>query len=471
MTGSSDTPWRMDAAELAPLIAAGALSAREAVQSCLDRMDAVNPQLNAVVRPLHASALAQADATDARRRRGEACGPLAGVPVTVKVNTDMAGEATDNGVVAFRDLIAPEDAPVVANLRRAGAIVIGRTNTPCFSMRWFTGNALHGETHNPWTRAATPGGSSGGAASAVAAGIGPIAQGNDIAGSVRYPAYCCGVAGLRPSFGRIPSFNATVATPLPISSQLMAVQGPLARRVRDLRLAFDAMAQPDPRDPRCVVIGTQPPPSRPLRAAVLTHPDGRRAHPAVAEAVAQAARALQAAGYQVEEAAPPAFIHTAELWNAIGGPDVIARLEPLVATHGDAGIRRGLAFWRAAWHERDPAACLAALSERLRLLRLWTLFFQTYPVLVTPVSLALPFPPDADIRDEASAVAIVAAQAPMLAVSVLGLPAVSVPTGSVGGVPVGVQVVAGPCREDLCLDAAAAIEAHRPMPTPIDPLP
>ena len=163
------------------------------------------------------------------------------MPVTVKVNVDLKGQATTGGVPANRDAVAVEDNPVVANLRRAGAVILGQTNTPEFSFRWFTENPLHGRTLNPWDPALTPGGSSGGAAAAVASGMCPIAHGNDIAGSVRYPAYACGVAGLRPTAGRIPSYDASDAQGRGLSSQVMSVEGPLARRVRDLRLALAAM--------------------------------------------------------------------------------------------------------------------------------------------------------------------------------------------------------------------------------------
>ena len=145
----TDDLWRLDATELARLIRLGRVSSREATQSCLSRLHAVNPAINAVVRVLEKEALAAADAADAAQARGDALGPLHGVPVTVKVNTDQAGCPTDNGVVAFRDAIATEDSPVVANLKRAGAIIIGRTNTPAFSMRIFADNALHGRTLNP----------------------------------------------------------------------------------------------------------------------------------------------------------------------------------------------------------------------------------------------------------------------------------------------------------------------------------
>ena len=162
--------WQLDAAELARLIRVGQASSREAVGACLARMDAVNEKLNAVVRRMDDEALAAADAADATRAQGDALGPLHGVPVTTKVNTDQKGHPTDNGVVAFRDLIAPDDAPVVANLRAAGAVIIGRTNVPAFSMRGFSENDLHGRTLNPRDREVTPGGSSGGAGTAVATG-------------------------------------------------------------------------------------------------------------------------------------------------------------------------------------------------------------------------------------------------------------------------------------------------------------
>lgn len=221
----SEPLWRWPAYRLTAAIRAGAVSAREAAVSALDRVQAVNPALNAIVDVLPDEALAAADAADAARRRGDTLGPLHGVPVTVKVNVDLRGRATTNGVVAFKDHIASEDSPVVANLRRAGAVIIGRTNTPAFSERWFTENDLHGRTHNPWSRDHTPGGSSGGASSAVAAGMGAIAHGNDLAGSVRYPAYCTGVLGLRPSFGRVPVFLPSAKEERPVSMAMMSVQG------------------------------------------------------------------------------------------------------------------------------------------------------------------------------------------------------------------------------------------------------
>jgi amidase len=441
------------------------------VEAALARLDAVNPAINAVVRPLHDGALAEAAAADRALARGGPVGPLHGVPITIKANVDMAGCPTDNGVVAFRDLMATRDNPVVANLRRAGAIVIGRTNTPAFSMRWFTDNALHGATRNPWDARRTPGGSSGGAAAATAAGIAAIGHGNDIAGSVRYPAYCCGLVGLRVGYGRVPSYNFSAPSPRPISAQIMAVQGPLTRRVRDARVALAAMAVPDPHDPRCVDVPLEgPAPKRPIRVALVVDPAGRGGvAPVVADSVRRAGRALEAAGYAVEEVDPPELGAVADLWAAIAMDDAIAALEPAVAQYGDEGIKRALGLWRALHPARDARHVLAGLTERDRLLRLWELFLVERPLVLTPVSNEPPFPVHVDLVDAATTGRLMAAQIMQLAVPVLGLPSVSVPAGVVDGLPTGVQITAGRFREHLCLDAAAAVESTVPMPTPIDP--
>ncbi|HCV20061.1 MAG TPA: amidase, partial [Gammaproteobacteria bacterium] len=175
--------------------------------------------------------------------------PLHGVPVTIKSNIDVAGKPTPNGLPAFKDLIAPADSPVVSNLKKAGAIIIGRTNTPELSMRLTTDNPLHGRTFNPWHENASPGGSSGGASAAAAAGFGPIHHGNDIGGSLRCPASNCGLSTLKPTFGRVPTYLPTAPVERGLLAQLMSVQGVICREVRDLRLAMKVLAQGDARDP------------------------------------------------------------------------------------------------------------------------------------------------------------------------------------------------------------------------------
>ena len=261
--------WRLDISALTSLIRSKQVSTREVVETALSRLSAVNSHVNAVVEILTAEALSAADQADAHLAKGEALGPLHGVPVTTKINTDQRGCATSGGVVAYRDLIAQEDSPSIANLRRAGAIIIGRTNAPEFSWRWYTDNELFGATVNPWNDAVTCGGSSGGAAVAVATGICALAHGTDFGGSIRHPALCCGVAGLRPTFGRVPAYNASTGD-RPITAQLMAVHGPLARRVGDLRIGLAAMAAGDVRDPWWVPAPLRNSPApKPIRVALV----------------------------------------------------------------------------------------------------------------------------------------------------------------------------------------------------------
>lgn len=466
---SQDALWRRDAMELSHLIRTRQVSSRDVIEAHLERIDAVNPRLNAVVLTLAEEARAAAEAADQALARGEALGPLHGVPVTTKVNTDQIGCPTDNGVVAFKDKVAEQDSPTVANLKKAGAIVIGRTNTPAFSMRWLTENPLHGVTLNPWNADHTAGGSSGGAAASVAAGMAPIGQGNDIAGSVRYPAYCCGLIGVRPSYGRLPAYNPMAPSRRPISSQLMAVQGPLTRSVRDARVALAVMSAGDPNDARWVDVPlVGPAPAQPIRVALVPNPAGRGAGQAAQDAVRAAGNWLASAGYAVEEQAPPELGAVADHWAKLAMDDVIARLEVAAAQDGDDGIQQALGLWRQMHPPAGPQGILDALMERERLLRLWQLFLEETPLIVMPSSGEPPFPVGSDCRDLATAQHIWQAQLPQLAIPVLGLPAVAVPTGLHDGLPTGVQIVAGRFREDLCLDAAEIIVAQAGLSTPVD---
>jgi amidase len=464
--------WRWDAADLAQAIRTRAISARDAVSAALDRLAAVNPRINAIVETLGDEALAAATDADEQVRRGEPLGPLHGVPVTVKVNTDQRGHATTNGIVAFRDVIAPDDAPVAANLKKAGAIIIGRTNTPAFSWRWFTDNDLHGATLNPWNSAITPGGSSGGAAAALAAGIGAVAHGNDIGGSIRYPAYACGLAGIRPSFGRVPSFNPSAPEERPLSAQMMSVQGPLARRVRDLRLGLAAMAQFDPRDPWWVPAPLQGlPVARPIRVAVSADPGGLGVAPAVAAAIRQAAGWLAEAGYVVEEKEPPDFMAAVDAWRTILGTETRIGMLPMIEKYGDKAVRHMARYFDKLTPSLDLPSFAKALASRSTLLRAWMLFFEEYPLVLVPVSCEPPFPAGHDQGDDDTLDRLVTAQRAQFPAACLGLPGISVPTGIAAGLPMGVQLIAGRFREDLLLDAAEIIEARAPMPTPLDPRP
>jgi len=465
----TDDLWRLDATDLATLIRLGRVSSREAAQSCLSRLHAVNPAINAVVRVLEEEALAAADAADAAQARGDALGALHGVPITIKVNTDQAGCPTDNGVVAFRDAMAAEDAPVVANLKRAGAIIIGRTNTPAFSMRMFADNALHGRTLNPRDPAASAGGSSGGAGAAVATGIGPIAHGNDIGGSVRIPALFNGVVGLRVSLGRVPSYNPSQPVARPIGSQLMSVQGPLTRSVRDARLALSVMAGGDPCDTRWADVPLQGPVlPRPIRVAVAPLNSGGFTHPAQVEAVRQAGRHLATAGYAVEEVIPPDLDEIIATWHRIGSTDVLGALAPRVEELGDPDARVSMQLWLELFPPTDMQGVLAALAQRDLLLWRWLAFTQRYPLVVMPTLGDLAPPHNLDTTREGQARVMDSIRVSLIS-PLLGVPALAVPVGNHGRLRPGVQILAPRFREDLCLDAGEVIEAAEGVVTPIDP--
>ena len=461
--------WRRSAADIAALIRSKKISARDAAKAALARLDQVNPKINAVVDHRPDDVLAEADAIDAALARGGDAGPLAGVPVTVKVNIDQQGYATTNGLNLQRDVIAKTNNPVIDNLRKAGAVILGRTNCPAFSYRWFTTNLIHGDTKNPRDPGITPGGSSGGAGAAVAAGIGHIAHGTDIAGSIRYPAYACGVHGLRPTMGRVAAFNAALPE-RSIGPQISAVSGPLARTIDDLRIALAAMSAPDARDPWWVPAPLEGPP-RAKRAALCLRPDGLDIVPEVAAAVADAGKRLERAGWTVDEIqnAPP-LREAAELQTKLWlGDGYEAQLEA-AEREGDPGALACLRGNRDKVHPFDAAAFSKALTRRATLTREWQLLFEKYAVLLMPVSGELPFPDGLDRRDDASFTRVWRAQMPQIGVPFMGLPALTVSTGLVGRIPVGVQVVSGRYREDLCLLAGEAIEAAGVPASPVDPV-
>src|SRR5438445_4369711 len=431
--------WRLSAAELANLIKSKKISAKEAATAALARLDAVNPKINAVVDYRPEDVLAHARGIDAAIGRGEDAGPLAGVPVTVKVNIDQVGFATTNGLKLQREAIAATNSPVIDNLRKAGAVILGRTNCPAFSYRWFTSNLIHGDTRNPRDPGITPGGSSGGAGAAVAAGIGHIAHGTDIAGSIRYPAYACGVHGLRPTLGRIAAFNA-VLSERPIGPQISAVSGPLARTIGDIRIALAAMSARDFRDPWWVPAPLEGP-AMPKRVAMCLNPDALDPVAEVKAAVADAGKRLERAGWTVEEIADtppmrePADLQT-KLWL---GDGYEAQLE-MAEREGDPGALACLRGNRSKVASFNGPALSKALTRRATLTRQWLEFFEKSAVLLIPVSAELPFADGLDCKDEVSFARVWRAQLPQIAIPFMGLPALTVSPGLVGRMPVGVQV-------------------------------
>ncbi|MFK7945479.1 MAG: amidase family protein [Paracoccaceae bacterium] len=460
--------WKLTATEITEGVKSGDFRAREVTEATLARLSDVNPALNAVVGEMPEEALAAADAVDAARAAGQALGPLAGVPVTVKVNVDQKGHANTNGVRIQKDLIATEDSPVITNLRKAGAVIVGRTNTPAFSLRWFCRNSLHGHTLNPRDKSLTPGGSSGGAGSATAAGIGAIGHGTDIAGSIRYPAYACGIHGLRPTLGRIPAVNFSTPDRL-IGAQLMAVSGPLARSIEDVRLGLEAMAAPDPRDGWHVPVPLDLGPV-PKRAALCVNPEGLATDPAIDKALRQSARAMEAAGWEVTETEMPPIREAAQL-------DILMWMAEMRRTGGkavrDEDDPDANHVYRMLCEVVDPAPdlndLLDATQRRLGLLREWQAFLTEYPVLLCPVSGELPFPDQLDVESDDAFRRCFEAQIIQIGLPFMGLPGLTVTTGSVGKTPVGVQIIGNRYREDVMLEAGAIVEAAGMRPTTCDP--
>ncbi|MCA0996880.1 amidase family protein [Alloyangia pacifica] len=451
-------PNDLSARNLAAAIRSGRMRAQDVIRSTLDRVARENPAINAIVQDCSADAMREAEALDARIAAGETVGALAGVPVTVKVIADQKGYATTNGTTLAKDLIATEDAGFLRNMRAQDAIVIGRTNCPAFSYRWFSSNKLHGTTSNPHNPALTPGGSSGGAGAATAAGLGHIAHGTDIAGSIRYPAYACGVQGLRPTPGRVPAQNNT-GPDRAIGPQLMAVAGPLARRVDDLRLGLEAMSgyvHDDAWSTPMPLIG----PNLPRRVALVKRPGGIDTDPRIIADLERAAAILRAAGWQVDEPTEVPDIREAvdvqiDLWLSDAHSDKLAAAK----LEGDPGAIALLSFYEERAKAIDVAGFSALFTRRSRLIRAWREFLVDYPIVLMPVSSELPFAQDEDLNGPEAIARLWEAQVPQIGIPVLGLPAVSICSGVEAGVPCGVQLVAPPWREDICLEAGEVLEA------------
>ncbi len=387
--------WRLGALELAAAIRAGDVSSREVVRAHLERIDSINDSVRAVVRRLDAEALAAADRADASRT---ATGPLHGVPITLKENVDLAGHPTTHGLRSLADAVPARDEPVVERLKAAGAIPIARTNLPDMGLRLHTDSALHGPTYNPWDRGRTPGGSSGGEAAALATGMTPLGVGNDMCGSLRWPSQCCGVAALKPTLGAIPRG----ALPGLFSVELIAVHGPMARSVADLRAAFEVMAGPHPVDPWSVPVPARSEPYPHLarkRVAVSIDPGGAGVHPQVATGVGRAARLLREAGFEVVEAEPPRFAEAARLWSEITFGTASPETDPGLSS--DA--MRVLALWRmSTGFDPEPGGLPSALARRTEILRAWGAFFETHGLWLTPTATDLPFEVGADLAGGAS---------------------------------------------------------------------
>ena len=460
--GEANVPeiWELTATELAERIRTREISATETCKSALARLDAVNPDINAIVQRTDAEALTTAAEIDKALARGEDPGKLAGVPVTTKVNVDQAGYATTNGLRTQADLVSKVDNPVVANLKRAGAVIVGRTNTPAFSLRWFTRNSLHGHTRNPVNPALTPGGSSGGGSAAVASGICAIGHGTDIGGSIRYPAYACGIQGIRPTFGRVPAVNFT-APDRHIGGQLMAVSGPMARSIADLQLALDAMSAADLRDSWWVPV----PPALgdfPKRAALTIAPESLDVDAPVEASLRDAATRLSDAGWEIVETDCPPFREPAHLQALLWLAEMRRTGGAAIHEENDPDASFVYEQMEKLAPPPDMNDLLDALQRRATCVRQWNMFLEDYPVLICPVSAKLPFADQLDVSSPEAFAHTMEAQLTQVGLPLMGLPGLSVFTGMVDNIPHGAQLVAGRYREDVLFSAATAIEERSP---------
>ncbi len=462
-----DEIWRMNASDIAAAVRNRDLSAIEVTESHLSRMAEVNPSVNAVVDEFPEEALRSARQVDEAIARGDNPGILSGVPFTIKINVDQRDHATTNGLSLQKDLVAQQDSPVVSNIRKAGGIIVGRTNTPAFSLRWFTNNRLHGKTLNPRNKEITPGGSSGGAAAAVAAGLCAVGHGTDIAGSIRYPAYACGLHGIRPTIGRVPAYNASAADRF-IGPQIMAVSGPISRSITDLELALTAMTAPDPRDPWYV---PAPFGKRDFerKVALTVAPDGMPVSEEVHSALSHAAEILGSGGWAVEEVDCPPMRLAAEINACLWMAEMQFGARELIEREGDPDAQFVFAQMSKDIGEVGFDDLMRALQTRASLVREWELFLQDYPLVLCPVSGSLPFLQQADIASEDEFSRILEAQLVQRGVPAIGIPALSVAMGEVENRPVGVQLLGPRFREDILLAAGLDLENAIGTPTVADP--
>jgi len=461
--------WRLSALELAAKIRTGEASSREVLQAHVDRVEAVNGHLNAVVRNLTDEAFVAADAADMAVAAGDELGVLHGVPCSIKENIDVAGTPTTQGVDMFADAVAPIDAPTTARMRCAGAIPFARTNMPDFGLRVHTDSQLHGLTRNPWNPNVTAGGSSGGEASAISSGMSPIGLGNDIGGSLRNPAHCCGIASLKPTVGVIPMATLIPPVDMPVSSQMMVVEGPMARTVADVRAGLGVLAGADIRDPRSMPVNlTDCASGERLRIAVLAEPPGGSTDAGIAGAIRSVGDRLSDAGHDVVEVVPPTYEQVVDLWGRLLIADLRAQQDLLTMVMGEDG-QQMIANFDANLPSTDFPLMLTLHAERFAAMRAWSEFFADHPILLSPTWARPAFAHGADL-DPANVEVVTDTIRPVVPANLLGTPAAITPAGVVDGLPVGAQVMGDRFTDLRCLTIAAEIESLVGTITPIDPV-
>lgn len=461
---------KLSARGTAKAIAMGDVKVEEVTRAHLDRVAQCEPGLRAVVEPMEEAAMAQARRMDANRPKE--LPPLWGLPVTIKINVDFKDMPNSNGIPALNEKRCESDAPVVRNIRDGGAVVIGRSSTPEFSLRFFTSNPIYGRTLNPWDKTLTSGGSSGGASSAVASGMGVLGHGNDLGGSLRYPAYCCGLATLRPSMGRVPAFNASAPAERPATTNMMSVQGMIGREVRDVKLAHAVLSRRSSDDP----LWSAAPDSgrmrdgRVMRVGRCTDPFGDGVHADVARAVDAAVGAARQAGMEVVEVTPPMAAEAAQTWGELLNAETSVMLLDTIRKLGSDPLQGVIDGYAEIFGIPDMAGFMAAQARRLKILREWGRMFDYVDALILPVCAQRPFRADQDIEEPQTLGEIMKAQRFLYIINLLGLPGATVRTLDSAPIPLGVQIVADRMDDMVCLDVAGAIERELAFDLgPIDP--
>ncbi|MBN1240644.1 MAG: amidase [Gammaproteobacteria bacterium] len=439
---------------LAEGIRRGELSSEALVNACIARIRAVDPALNAVVRLSPDAAVTRAREADAAAARGESWGPLHGVPMTIKDSLDTAGMISTGGTLGRASYVPASDATVVARLRGAGAVLLGKTNTPELTLSFETDNLVHGRTNNPYDLRRTPGGSSGGAAAIVAAGGSPFDIGSDYAGSIRVPAHFCGIAGIKPTAGRVPRTGH--AFPFGALQDSYQQLGPLARYVDDLILLLPLIVGPDHVDPGVVEQPWRDHAAVDLRSLrVAFHVDNGVAtpEPSVRRAVEVAARAIAPDVLAVEERRPAGIELGFEIGFALAAWDGGSAVRRLLAEAGTREHTLQRFTEAAAIPSPDLEPLIARWYEwRSRMLS----FMKDFDVILCPVN-AHPAVPHGFTATPDS----LAAFSYTVTFNATGWPAAVVRAGtSPEGLPIGVQIAAGPGREDLVLAVAKLIESR-----------
>ncbi len=454
---------------MAGMVRDRAISPVELVEAHLAQIAAQNPRLNAFVVVLENEARAAARAAEAAVMRGESLGLLHGVPVTVKDSFDIEGLPTLAGSRFRLGHKAARDATAVARLRAAGAIILGKTNTPEFLSSYETDNFLTGRTNNPWNLERTPGGSSGGEVAAIASFCSAGGIGSDGGGSIRIPAHFCGIAGLKPTPGRISAAGHFPAMCNP--GGLLSVAGPLARSAEDVRLLFAALAGYDSQDPFSAPVPLRTPGETRLRVGVVEQFYQVPVHPEIRQTVHKAANALAEIMVPAEPFEPQGLERAPNLWWFFFGQMPAAMTRQMIQGREAEAHWTSTEFMNDALEQPAPTVeqLLLNLAKRDRIRASLLRQMEEYPVLLMPPCGVTAFPhrsrrwPVGDTE-----IGLFQAMMPATQFNLLGLPAVVIPFGmSAEGLPIGVQLVGRPYEEEIILDLAERLEAVRgPFPAP-----